>query len=153
MLELGRGSLKGRVMSFTELQAGSYAFMDADYARNEDADGEIGGEFQHSLFLYTTVMSVPNSEFVVIDAGLKSLAFDSGMPLVADDLDVKYHRPSDEHGVLDLSSSKRRYALGEKVSLIPGHCDPTVNLHDWYVGVRNGYVESVWSITARGAIF
>lgn len=149
----GTWQFEGASDVFTELQAGSYAFMDADYARNEDADGITGGEFQHSLFLYATVMSVPNSEFVVIDAGLKSFAFDAGMPLVADNLDVKYHRPSDEHGVLDLANSKRRYALGEKVRLIPGHCDPTVNLHDWYVGVRNGHVESVWSITARGAIF
>ena len=73
--------------------------------------------------------------------------------VIADDLDVKYHRPSDEHGVLDLSVSSRRYALGEKVRLIPGHCDPTVNLHDWYVGVRNDYVECLWTITARGAVF
>lgn len=149
----GTWQFEGASNVFTELQAGSYAFMDADYARNEDADGDVGGEFEHSLFLYSTVMSVPNKEFVVVDAGLKSLAFDAGMPLVADDLDVKYHRPSDEHGVLDLSDSSRRYALGEKVRLIPGHCDPTVNLHDWYVGVRNDYVECLWTITARGAVF
>lgn len=149
----GTWQFEGSSKVFTELQAGSYAFMDADYARNENADGEFIADFDQSLFVYTTVMSIPNSEFVVVDAGLKCFAFDSGMPVVTDDLTVNYHRPSDEHGVLDLSNSSRRYSLGDKVRLTPGHCDPTVNLHDWYVCVRGDQVEALWEITARGAIF
>jgi D-serine deaminase-like pyridoxal phosphate-dependent protein len=149
----GTWQFEGASNIFTELQPGSYAFMDADYARNKNSDGKTASEFGHSLFVYTTVMSAVHSDYVVVDAGLKSLAFDAGMPLVADDWTVNYHTPSDEHGVLDLSNSTRRYALGEKVRLIPGHCDPTVNLHDWYIGVRGDLVESVWTVTARGAVF
>jgi len=104
----GTWQFEGASNVFTELQAGSYAFMDADYARNEDVDGEIGGEFQHSLFLYATVMSVPNSEFVVVDAGLKALAFDAGMPLLADDLDVKYHKFSNR--LLDITDQFLTYS-------------------------------------------
>ena len=149
----GTWQFEGASNIFTELQPGSYAFMDADYARNKNSDGKTASEFGHSLFVYTTVMSAVHSDYVVVDAGLKSLAFDAGMPLVADDWTVNYHTPSDEHGVLDLSNSTRRYALGKKVRLIPGHCDPTVNLHDWYIGVRGDLVESVWTVTARGAVF
>jgi D-serine deaminase-like pyridoxal phosphate-dependent protein len=70
-----------------------------------------------------------------------------------------YDRPSDEHGVLDLAGcSGVRPARGDKVLMVPGHCDPTVNLHDWYIGVRGfgtagARVESVWPVTARGAVF
>ncbi len=149
----GSWEFEGSSGVFSELQVGSYAFMDADYGRNEDINGQQASIFEHSLFVYTTVMSVSQENLVVVDAGLKSLAFDCGMPLVADDSTVKYHRPSDEHGVLDLSHSDRKYQLGEKVRLIPGHCDPTVNLHDWYVGVRGGVVEAIWKVTARGAVF
>ena len=149
----GTWQFEGASKIFTELQAGSYAFMDADYARNENADGELISDFGQSLFVYTTVMSMPNSEYVVVDAGLKCLAFDQGMPIVTDDLTVNYHQPSDEHGVLDLSNSNRRYSLGDKVRLTPGHCDPTVNLHDWYVCVRDDQVEALWEVTARGTIF
>jgi D-serine deaminase-like pyridoxal phosphate-dependent protein len=69
-----------------------------------------------------------------------------------------YHRPSDEHGVLDLATCPGAVARGDKVLLVPGHCDPTVNLHDWYVGVRGlgtgaARVECVWPVAARGAVF
>jgi D-serine deaminase-like pyridoxal phosphate-dependent protein len=69
-----------------------------------------------------------------------------------------YGRPSDEHGVLDLTASNQRPRVGDRVLLIPGHCDPTVNLHDWYVGVRgmggaDPRVEQVWPVAGRGAIF
>ena len=98
-------------------------------------------------------MSLPDPARVVVDAGLKSMAFDSGMPVVVDDPSTEYARPSDEHGNLQLSASSKRYTLGDKVRLIPGHCDPTVNLHDWYVGVRGQQVEALWPVTARGALF
>ena len=65
--------------------------------------------------------------------------------------DVEVTGVSDEHGRLNVGPHARRLLLGEKVWLIPGHCDPTVNLHDWYVGIRNGRVELLWPISARGA--
>ena len=103
-------------------------------------------------------MSLPAPERAVVDAGLKALAVDSGMPVPWQLAGAAYQRPSDEHGVLDLSGCPARPARGEKVLLIPGHCDPTVNLHDWYVGVRGlgtggPRVECVWPVAARGAVF
>ena len=135
---------------FTELQVGSYLFMDADYARNLDEAGRPAQPFAHSLFVYTTVMSSPVQGRAIVDAGLKALSVDSGMPLVEGHEGVVYERASDEHGKLALAGGKLQ--VGEKVRLIPGHCDPTVNLHDWYVGVRGGRVEALWPITGRGAI-
>ncbi len=136
---------------FNEVQAGSYIFMDVDYAKNLKADGTIGGDFEHSLFVLATVMSHPTQERAVLDAGLKALAVDSGMPMVAGMPDVEYIRASDEHGKLTLHDPGRALEVGTKVRLIPGHCDPTVNLYDWFVGYRTNRVEALWPITARGA--
>jgi D-serine deaminase-like pyridoxal phosphate-dependent protein len=137
---------------WNELQAGSYVFMDADYMKNLKADGTPGSEFEQSLFVYATVMSRPTKDRAVLDAGLKSLSVDSGMPVVAGMPDVEYLRAADEHGKLTLHGPARTLPLGSKVRLIPGHCDPTVNLHDWYVCYRNDRVEALWPITARGAM-
>ena len=143
---------------YNELQCGSYIFMDADYARNKRADGGFFDAYEHALFVYASVMSAPAPERAILDAGLKAFAFDSGMPLPWKHTGAVYHRPSDEHGMLDLSECAVRPKRGDKVLLVPGHCDPTVNLHDWYVGVRglgsgNGRVEVVWPVAARGAVF
>ncbi len=138
---------------YNEIQPGSYIFMDADYGRNHGEDGAPVSEFRQSLFVWTTVMSRPALDRAVVDAGLKALSVDSGMPLVADMRGVEYARASDEHGVLLIKDSDVKLALGEKIRLTPGHCDPTVNMHDWYVGVRNGIVEQLWPISARGAMF
>ena len=150
----GTGSYRFEIEAgcWSELQAGSYVFMDADYARNLGADGTPFADFEQSLYVWSTVMSTPSPQRVVVDAGLKATSVDSGMPGVYGHDDVRYFGPSDEHGNLDLTRSNRRFALGEKVLLVPGHCDPTVNLHDWYVGVRDGVVESLWPVAARGAL-
>jgi len=137
---------------YNELQVGSYVFMDADYGRNLDADGQPVHSFEHSLFVWATVMSRPNPTRVIVDAGLKALAVDSGMPWVADRPDLTFERASDEHGRIAAADPALAPALGDKLRLIPGHCDPTVNLYDWYVGIRDGRVESLWPITARGAL-
>lgn len=136
---------------FTELQPGSYIFMDADYRKNDWAGSGIP-VFEQSLFLWTTVMSTPAPERAVVDAGLKSMSVDSGLPVVADFTDMEYVGASDEHGTLHLRG-ETKLALGQKIRLIPGHCDPTVNLHDWFVCVRKGVVEALWPITARGPGF
>ncbi|MGE5525839.1 MAG: DSD1 family PLP-dependent enzyme [Rhodospirillaceae bacterium] len=134
---------------YDELQPGSYVFMDADYARNDWTESGIP-RFEHSLFVWTTVMSRPSTERVVVDAGLKASSVDSGMPRVADIAGAEYVKASDEHGVIELKGAALK--LGDKLKLIPGHCDPTVNLYDYYVCVRNGRVEALWPITARGAL-
>jgi D-serine deaminase-like pyridoxal phosphate-dependent protein len=143
---------------YTELQAGSYIFMDADYARNKHPDGRAFDAFEQALFVYATVMSRPAADRAVIDAGLKALSVDSGMAAPFGLPGALYHRPSDEHGVLDLAACTAKPGRGDKVLLVPGHCDPTVNLHDWYVGVRgfggpDARVECLWPVAARGALF
>jgi D-serine deaminase-like pyridoxal phosphate-dependent protein len=138
---------------YTELQCGSYIFMDADYGRNLDRDGAPTRAFEPALFVWATVMSRPAEQRAIVDAGLKALAFDSGPPIVWDEPAATYERASDEHGRLGIKAATNRLKLGDKVRLVPGHCDPTVNLYDWYVAVRGERVESVWPITARGAIY
>ncbi len=132
---------------YTELQPGSYVFMDADYGRNALAADQHA--FEQSLFLLATVMSTPGAERVVVDAGLKALAFDSGPPLVHGASGLVYEKASDEHGVIGVHDAVAAPRLGDRVWLIPGHCDPTVNLHDWLVGMRGERVETVWRV-ARG---
>ena len=135
---------------YNELQCGSYAFMDADYGRIRDKDGRRidHGEWENALFILTSVMSHAKPDQAVCDAGLKVLSLDSGLPVIHGRDDVTYINASDEHGVIDDKHGILR--INEKLKLIPGHCDPTCNLHDWYVGVRNGKVEVVWPISARG---
>lgn len=137
---------------YNELQAGSYIFMDADYARNLDENGKPTAGFRHSLFVLATVMSRPTEGRAVLDVGHKGVSVDSGMPLVDGMPGVECVGTSDEHASLLLKSPQPGLKVSAKVKLIPGHCDPTVNLYDWYVCVRNDRVEAMWPITARGAM-
>jgi D-serine deaminase-like pyridoxal phosphate-dependent protein len=145
----GTGSFGHEAASgvYTEIQAGSYAFMDADYARNADAP-----PFRQSLFVLATVMSASSPRIAVLDAGHKAVPTDSGFPLVWQRPGVTYAGASDEHGKLTVEEAALRPSLGEKLRLVPGHCDPTVDRYDWYVGVRNGRVECLWPVAARGAM-
>jgi len=136
--------------AYDEIQPGSYIFMDADYARNEW--GPPLPRFEHSLFVLTTVMSRPAAERAVVDAGLKAFSVDSGMPLVWERPGLQVVRVADEHGVIESAAGTEAPALGEKLLLVPGHCDPTVNLYDWFVCVRGGRIAALWPITARGAL-
>jgi len=140
MLEVEAGA-------WDEIQCGSYAFMDVDYAKNEWAAPLP--RFEHALFVLSTVMSRPSAEVAIVDAGLKASSVDSGMPGVWQK-ELRYTHASDEHGWVE---GKNPPALGEKLLLVPGHCDPTINLYDWYVCVRRGRVEALWPITARGAVY
>ena len=138
---------------YTEIQAGSYAFMDADYGRNMDAEGKPISTFRNSLFVLATVMSAPRQGLAVLDAGHKAVPTDSGFPLIWGNPDIRYVSASDEHGKLDVGSETTMPKLGEKLRLVPGHCDPTVDRYDWYVGVRNGRVECLWPVSARGQMY
>ncbi len=137
---------------YNELQCGSYIFMDVDYGRNRARDGAWYREFRNSLFVYTTVMSKVRSDVAVVDAGLKAVSVDSGMPRVCGFQGVSYVAASDEHGKLEIKSPQTPLTLGDKLMLIPGHCDPTVNMYDWLVGFRDGWVETIWPVTARGRL-
>ncbi len=148
----GTGSyyFEGNSGVYNELQCGSYAFMDADYGRILDKDGKRidQTEFENALFILTSIMSHAKAEKAICDAGLKSQSVDSGLPVIFGRTDVKYVKCSDEHGVIeDLQGVLK---VNDKLRLVPGHCDPTCNVHDWYVGVRNGKVEALWPVTARG---
>ena len=140
MLEVEAGA-------WNEIQCGSYAFMDVDYAKNEWAAPLP--RFKHALFVLTTVMSRP-PHAAIVDAGLKASSVDSGMPGVWQRAGLAYTHASDEHGWVEGRDLPR---LGEKLLLVPGHCDPTINLYDWYVVVKDGFVVDLWPITARGAVY
>ena len=148
----GTGSyyFEGESGVYNELQCGSYAFMDADYGRILDRDGKRidQGEWQNALFLLTSVMSHAKADRAICDAGLKAQSVDSGLPVIFGRTDVEYIKCTDEHGVI--ADPDGVLKVGDKLKLVPGHCDPTCNVHDWYVGVRNGKVEALWPITARG---
>jgi D-serine deaminase-like pyridoxal phosphate-dependent protein len=150
----GTGTFEHELASgvYTELQAGSYCFMDADYGRNLDTAGKPFAAFRQSLFVLATVMSAARPGIAVVDAGLKALATDSGMPLIAGRSEIRYTGASDEHGKLEFAAETESPKLGEKLRLIPGHCDPTVDRYDWYVGVRKGRVECLWPVAARGGL-
>jgi 3-hydroxy-D-aspartate aldolase len=148
----GTGSydFEGTSGIFNELQCGSYVFMDADYARVRSDNGEPVGGFEHALFVLTSIMSKPAPDRAVCDAGHKSHSIDSGLPVVFGRQDLRYISASDEHGeIADAGSTLR---LADKLMLVPGHCDPTCNLYDWYVCVRNGHVAALWPVTARGKL-
>jgi len=137
---------------YTEIQPGSYVFMDADYGRNLEEDGGATRVFEQSLFVLTTVMSHAVPGRAVVDAGVKAHSVDAGMPLVHAVPGARYTRASDEHGVIELDGPGT-LAIGQKIRLVPGHCDPTVNLHDWLVCFRKDRVEAIWPVTARGAFY
>ena len=151
----GTGSyyFEGTSGVFNELQCGSYAFMDADYGRILDEEGKRidDGEWENALFILTSVMSHTKADLAVVDAGLKAQSIDSGLPVVYGLTAVKYFKCSDEHGVIKDPDGVLK--VNDKLRLVPGHCDPTCNVHDWYVGVRNGKVEKVWPVSARGKAY
>jgi 3-hydroxy-D-aspartate aldolase len=138
-------------LEWNELQCGSYAFMDADYGKNQLDGSHFGTGFDHALFILTTVISTAVPMNATTDAGLKALASDSGNPIIHGYTHLPYRISSDEHGCIALGPDDD-IVLGQRLPLIPGHCDPTVNLYDWYVGVRNGVVEKIWPVAARGAL-
>lgn len=138
---------------YNELQCGSYAFMDADYGRILDQNGKRidQGEWENAFFILTSVMSHAKADKAIVDAGLKAQSMDSGLPVIFGRDDVEYIKCSDEHGVVMDEGGVLR--VNDKLKLVPGHCDPTANVHDWYVGVRNGKVETVWPVSARGRAY
>lgn len=138
---------------YNELQCGSYAFMDADYGRILDKDGKRidQGEWENAFFILTSVMSHAKADKAIVDAGLKAQSVDSGLPVIYGRDDVEYIKCSDEHGVvMDPDGALK---VNDKLKLVPGHCDPTANVYDWYVGVRDGKVECLWPVSARGRAY
>ena len=159
----GTGTMVNEAASgvYGEIQPGSFLFMDADYAANQrDAAQPM---FEHALFVKTQVMS-RNDKHAVCDAGHKAHAIDSGLPklhALPPENALRFANGGDEHGVLHPDAETGNTsgwlpALGDTLWLIPGHCDPTVNLHDFMIGVRGGrlkgVVERIFSVDGRGAL-
>ena len=134
----------------TEVQPGSFIFMDTDY-RNA-----IGARYANALTILATVISRPTATRVVVDAGLKSLSTDSGMPEPKGLEGVEYQPAGDEHGVLMWAKSEEaevaHVEVGDRVELIPSHIDTTINLHDYYYAHRGGVLEAIWSVAGRGKV-
>jgi D-serine deaminase-like pyridoxal phosphate-dependent protein len=132
----------------TEVQPGSFAFMDSDYL-------DTGGlPYRSSLHVVATVISRPTPDRAVIDAGLKTLSDDSGPARLLDAPGWTYQHAGDEHGKLTLTggSDRRELRVGDRVRLIPSHIDPTINLHDLMYAHRGGRIEAAWPVAARGKV-
>ena len=137
---------------YTEWQCGTYIFMDKEY---RDAGGEDGGPyatFEQALSVLATVMSLPTEDRFVVDAGLKTISVDGGVPELRDLPGWKFAFGGDEHGKLLRNGAIGQPKLGDKVHLIPGHGDTTINLHDEYFVVSGGRLVGVWPVAARGKI-
>jgi D-serine deaminase-like pyridoxal phosphate-dependent protein len=134
----------------TEVQAGSYLFMDVMYRAIGGRTGPVFDDFEPALFVVASAVSQPVSGLLTIDAGYKASATDHQPPEVWGLGSVGYRFAGDEHGVLTLTAPSRRISIGDRVLLLPGHCDPTVNLYDHYWVVSDGQIVDRWPVSGRG---
>lgn len=135
----------------TELQPGSFLFMDVDYARIGGSDGPVYRDFRHSLTVLTTVVSKPSATEAIVDGGLKAFSTDKPFPPEARGIEgLGFSWGGDEHGKLNLAKASKTLNVGDRVEFVIPHCDPTVNLYDRLYGVRGRQVELSWKIAARG---
>jgi len=147
----GTYNIDSRMDGVTELQPGSFIFMDVDYHRIGGADGPVYSDFKTSLTVIATVVSKPSANTAIIDAGFKAFATDRSFgPQARDGEGLRYAFAGDEHGRLDLAKAGRAVNLGDRLEFIVPHCDPTVNLYDRIFATRAEMLEAVWPITARG---
>jgi D-serine deaminase-like pyridoxal phosphate-dependent protein len=146
----GTYDLDSSVDGITELQPGSFVFMDLDYGRIGGPDGGAYAPFKRALTVLTTVVS-RQATTAVVDGGYKAFSTDRGYPPEPVDLrGARYAWAGDEHGLIDLEQADRRLKVGDRIEFVPPHCDPTVNLYDRYYVMRGDTVEDVWEISARG---
>jgi 3-hydroxy-D-aspartate aldolase len=146
----GTYDIDAELGALTDLQAGSYAFMDVEYRDIGGQGTETFVDFEPSLFSLVTAISKPQERLITVDAGIKCLATDTGYPEFRDVEGATYHFGGDEHGIIQLNNSSRQINLGDRLSVITPHCDPTVNLYDYYYPYRQGTVTEIWPISARG---
>lgn len=141
----GTAAVCARCPGITEVQPGSFIFMDTGY-RNA-----LGARFATSLTVLSTVISKPEEKRAVIDAGLKSLTADSGFAEPLDLEGVRYRPEGDAHGSLTWTEGPG-LEVGDRVRMVPSHIDPTINLHDFYYGYRDGIIQEIWPVAARGKV-
>jgi D-serine deaminase-like pyridoxal phosphate-dependent protein len=147
----GTHAIDGRAGPFTEIQAGPYVFMDAEY-KAIAYEGNEAWPFEVSLFVQTAVVSNNTPAWVTVDAGTKALAVNGPKPLITADslLGSVYDFAGDEHGRVTLASESRPPKIGERLELVVSHCDPTIALYDSYHCVRGSLLVDLWPIDARG---
>lgn len=147
----GTYNIDVEIPGVTELQPGSFIFMDVDYNRIGGRDGDFYGDFRNSLTVLATVISKPPPDIAIVDAGLKAFATDRPFPPECRTRQgITYSFAGDEHGRLALTGEARQLDLGDRVEFVVPHCDPTVNLYDRIFCLRGDVVEACWRITARG---
>lgn len=148
----GTYNIDSDIDGITELQPGSFVFMDVDYNRIGGQDGNaVYRDFKNSLTVLTTVVSKPSDNEAVVDGGLK--AFSTDKPFTPEPKGIEgvvFSWGGDEHGKLNLAKASRALNVGDRIEFVIPHCDPTVNLYDRIYGVRGKQVELSWLIAARG---
>lgn len=146
----GTYNIDTEVPEVTEIQPGSFIFMDSHYSSIGGVGNARFTDFGNALSVYTTVISHPSKGRAITDAGNKALSTDENMPVPKNLTGVSYKPGGDEYGILDLMNPNAPLNVGDKIEFIPGHCDTTVNLYNVFYAVRKGVVEAVWPIEGRG---
>jgi D-serine deaminase-like pyridoxal phosphate-dependent protein len=136
---------------FTDVQVGSYVFMDMQYLGIGSEDGDpVYKDFDSSLTVVTTILNNRFPGKLTTDAGAKALTLNTPTAGVVGEPGMSYNAGSDEFGVISFTEARNSYRMGDRLDLIVPHCDPVVNLYDQMYGIRNDRVEEVWPVTARG---
>ncbi len=146
----GTYNIDTEIPEVTEIQPGSFIFMDAHYSSIGGRQDSRFADFGNSLSVYTTIISHPSKGRAITDAGNKALSTDESMPVPQGLTGVDYRPGGDEYGILDLKEPNLALNVGDKLDFIPGHCDTTVNLYNNFFAIRKGLVEAVWPIEGRG---
>lgn len=146
----GTYNIDSEIDGITELQPGSFMFMDVDYNRIGGQDGPVYQDFKNALSVVTTVVS-KRPKVAIVDGGFKAFSTDRAFTPEPKELQgVTYAWAGDEHGRLDLTNASRDVKVGDRLEFIIPHCDPSVNLYDQIYCLRGDRVEAVWKIAARG---
>ncbi len=146
----GTYNIDSALKGVTELQAGSYVFMDVDYRRIGGKGGAVYTDFRPSLTVLTTVVSASHPDRVTVDAGTKAFATDvPDRPEARGWEGLSYARAGDEFGTVTAAPGARLPRLGDRLEFVVPHCDPTVNLYDRIYAARGERVEAVWAVAAR----
>jgi D-serine deaminase-like pyridoxal phosphate-dependent protein len=147
----GTYNIDHETAGLTDVQVGSYVFMDAQYrAIGGKSDPEVYSDFEPSLTILATVLNDQYEGRATTDAGAKACTINRPWPIVKGETGMEYRSGSDEFGSLRYDNPSRTYRVGDKLELIVSHCDPVVNLYDRMYAVKNDRVEAVWPIAARG---
>jgi D-serine deaminase-like pyridoxal phosphate-dependent protein len=139
----GTYNITGEIPGIDEIQAGSYLFGDVSYLG-------VLEDFRPSLSVLSTVVSRPARDRIITDMGLKAASTDQTLPQPVEVPGVQVRKLAEEHCYLAVDDPANELSVGDRIAFLPGHVCTTVNLHDRYYGVRNGLVEVVWEIAARG---